>query len=787
MKIHSGDGTVCGTEIKPAFEAKHEQLPDNFRQTLLPALFAAISLTGLVRTASAQQLEEIVVTAERRVENLQEVPVAVTAFTTEQLDNLQVSEADDLLSRIPNLIGANNVGQSSNVAYFMRGVGNDESLLSFDPPIQSYIDDVLVPRQLNNNISFLDVERVEVLRGPQGQLHGRNTTGGAVKVFTTKPSEDFYVRASAKYGSYDEVDVFGTVNGAVADGFYAKLTGFWEDADGFQKNVVTGGRAADKGRWGARGQLRWESSDDLRVDFSLDYSEIDEIGAIGSAFPSAGGTPPVGPNADSSINPNLISTPAQAAFSDFGAQGHEWGGHINVNWDAGPITLESITSYREGTFDLLNEFADPGAPGTDILAPFGIPGLITPPVPAIAAFFPLGIFLIEQHSKIQMFSQEIKATSSFPIFDRNTDWVGGVYYLRERNEQSNSDFFNAFSFLVGGAPINTANRNFEFDIDSVAAYSQFDHDLTEKLSLILGFRVTREEKSADVEYCLPAAFLFPPVCGVAPSFTNAEIIAADSAKMDLTQTEFSPKLGLEWRVNDEAMLYVTASNSFKPGGWNLRVDTFADFNNYGPEEAWSYEIGAKTEWFDRKLRANAALFWVDYLDLVTTASTGTGGGGSSVFSLFNAGDATVQGVELELAAIPVEGLQLFTSVGYQEGDIEPAPGVTIGNLEIKLKPDWTVNFGGTYRWPLTASGNAFIGANAYWHSDYFAEQGSPIPLIKSKTIVNASVGWVTNDGSFKVQLECSNCFDETNIQWELFNRFYPGDPRRYGIRVFFNL
>lgn len=747
---------------------------------LVPLLVWTIGLIGLVPSAPAQQLEEIVVTAERREQNLQEVPVAVTAFTGEQLGDLQIHEADDLLRRIPNLTGGNNVGQSSNVGYFMRGVGNDESLLSFDPPIQSYVDDVLVPRQLNNNIAFLDVERIEVLRGPQGQLHGRNTTGGAVKVFSTKPSEDFYVRTSAKYGNFDEINLFGTVNGALGEGLYAKATGFWDDDDGFQKNVVTGDRAADKGRWGMRGQLRWEPSDDVLIDVSLDYSELDEIGPIGAAFPSSGGSPPVGPDADSSINPNLVSTPAQGAFDDFGSEGDDRGGYVTINWDAGPIVVESITSYRKAKFDLLGEFVDPGAPGTDVLAPFGIPGLITPPLSDIAAFFPLGGFIIDEHKRNRTITQELKGTSSFEFLGRNTEWVGGIFYINEKNRQSGSDFFNAFSFLFGGEPFNTANRFFEFDVESVAVYSQFDHNLTQDLSLIFGFRVTHEEKSADVEYCLP-------VCGVGTSFTNAEIIAADSAKMKLTETEFDPKFGLQWQVSEEAMLYLTAANGFKSGGWNLRVDTFADFNNYDPEDAWSYEVGAKTEWFDRRLRANVAVFWVDYSDIVTTAATGEGGGGETVFSLFNAGDATVKGVELELSAVPVEGLDLFTSVGYQEGDIEPRSGVVIGNLDIKQKPDWTVNLGGTYRWPLAnLGGYAFIGANAYWHSDYFAEQGNPVPEIKSKTLTNANVGWEANDARFRIQLECSNCFDRTNIQWELFNRFYPSDPRRYGVRVFFN-
>ncbi|MEE8306048.1 MAG: TonB-dependent receptor, partial [Gammaproteobacteria bacterium] len=398
-------------------------------KVLLFASVAAIGLSGPVSLVAAE-LEEIIVTSERREENLQSVPISITAFTYDQLTELQIYEADDLLRRIPNLTGANNVGQSSNVGYFMRGVGNDESLLGFDPPIQTYVDDVLVPRQMNNNVSFLDAERVEVLRGPQGQLHGRNTTGGAVKFFTQKPSEDFNLRLSGRVGNYDEIYLFGTINGAMADGIYGKLTGFLEDDEGYQKNVVTGQRAANKDRWGLRGQLRFEPSEKVMIDVALDYSEIDEVGAIGGAWPSDG-TPPVGPNANDSIDPTLISTPAQAAFADFGTQGDEWGGYITINWDAGPMLVQSITSYRDGQFFLRNEFVDPGAPGTDILAPFGIPGFITPPVDQIAAAFPLGIFIIEQDSGVETFTQELKGNSSFTLWGKNTDWVGGLYYLRE--------------------------------------------------------------------------------------------------------------------------------------------------------------------------------------------------------------------------------------------------------------------------------------------------------------------------------------------------------------------
>ncbi len=193
-------------------------------------------------------------------------------------------------------------------------------------------------------------------------------------------------------------------------------------------------------------------------------------------------------------------------------------------------------------------------------------------------------------------------------------------------------------------------------------------------------------------------------------------------------------------------------------------------------------MGAKTEWFDNRLRANIALFWVKYSKLVTTASFNPPGGEGSVFALFNAGDATVRGVELELLATPIEGLELFTSVGFQEGKITLLEGFDLEFTHIKQKPDFTLNSGFTYQWPIANAGNAFIGANAYWHSDYFASQSSEA-LIKDKMVVNANLGFDIDDGAFRIQAECNNCFDRTNIGWQLFNRFYPIDTLRYGVRV----
>lgn len=697
---------------------------------------AAMLLAGgcLAAAAASAQVSVITVTTERREANLQDVPVAVTALGEVQIQQRMILDTRDLIRQVPNLIGNRNVGQNNNITYFMRGVGNDESLLSFDPPIQTYVDDVVFPRQLNNNVSFLDVERVEVLRGPQGTLYGRNATAGAVKVFTRKPSDESYARMSVRYGNKNEVNLFGTANAPARENLFFKATGFYERDDGHQENIsVADAVALKKGKWGLMLQGRLLASDTLTVDLSLDYTESDNVGPIGS---------PGGPE-------GLLSytTPAQAD-PDFGTWGNDYGFNLTARWDGSPVAVESITSWRHTKMDLLGEFFDPGA--------------------ALLGAFPNGGFLIDQVSEVNVFTQEVKGTADFQIMDRNMSWVGGFFYINESNNQRILDFNG---FADPSLP-NTADRKLDFDINSVAFYSQLDYEVVPDVNLIFGARLTYEEKQTEIDYQI----------GTGPLLT-ADLIAM-GVPVELETWEFDPKVGIQWQAMDDVSFYVTYTNGHKSPGWNNRVDVGADFFDFRQENVNSYEAGMRSEWFDNQVRFNLTGFRTSYKDLVTTATQAGLAGGGSVFGQFNAGDSRVSGIEGEIFVSMIEGLDLFASVGYQKGGFtEFRPQLVLGNPNLKQFPMWTANFGFNYSRPVNDLFDAFLSADASFHADYYAAQGNPNDIVQNKTLTNAQAGIEMADGRWRIAMECTNCTNEKSYDAILFGRFYPTDPLRFGGRI----
>ncbi len=700
---------------------------------------AAMLLAGgcLAAVSASAQVSVITVTTERREANLQDVPVAVTALGELQIQQRMILDTHDLIRQVPNLIGNRNVGQNNNITYFMRGVGNDESLLSFDPPIQTYVDDVVFPRQLNNNVSFLDIERVEVLRGPQGTLYGRNATAGAVKVFTKKPSDEFYGRMSVRYGNKNEVNLFATANAPVRDNLFLKATGFFERDDGHQENIsVPGAVSHQKGKQGLMLQGRLLASDSLTLDLSFDFTESDNIGPIGS----------------SSGAEDLFSytTPGQED-PDFGTWGKDYGFNLTARWDGSPVAVESITSYRHTKMELLGEFYDPGA----LLA---------------AGFFPEGGFLIDQESEVNVFTQEVKGTADFEIVDRNMSWVGGIFYINESNNQRILDFNGFVDSTM--PPVNTADRKLDWDINSVAFYSQLDYEVVPDVNLIFGGRVTYEQKQTEIDYQI----------GTGPLLT-ADLIAM-GVPVELETWEFDPKVGIQWQATDDINFYVTYTNGHKSPGWNNRIDIASDFFDFRQENVNSYEAGMRSEWFDNQVRLNLTGFRTTYKDLVTTATQAGLAGGGSVFGQFNAGDSRVSGIEGELFVSMIEGLDLFASAGYQKGGFtELRPQLTIGNPNLKQFPQWTAHWGFNYRRPVNDLFDAFLSADASYHADYYAAQGNANDVIQNKVLTNAQAGIELADGRWRIAMECSNCTNEKAYDAILFGRFYPTDPLRFGGRI----
>ena len=251
------------------------------KKTLTQSLVLA-GLTTMTIDSSFAALEEVTVTAQRRAQDIQDVPLAITALSDEELQERQIDEPIDLINYVPNLFGGNNTGLGTANAYYLRGLGNTESIATFDPPVGTYIDNVYIARQNGNNMSFFDIDRIEVMRGPQGTLFGRNTTGGAVSIHMKKPAEEMGGWVEGSIGDYDRKMLRGSIDLPVSDSVLTKFSGFWLDEDGFVENRTTGDELNGDEAWGVRADLRFLPSENVTWDISAETIESSSLNITNS-------------------------------------------------------------------------------------------------------------------------------------------------------------------------------------------------------------------------------------------------------------------------------------------------------------------------------------------------------------------------------------------------------------------------------------------------------------------------------------------------------------------------
>ncbi len=738
------------------------------RRTWTAAAYVALCVNGagaaFAQEADPQSTEvqtsqgnaNIIVTAQRREQSLQKVPVTVSAFTEEDLSRLVTSDIGDVVEFVPNLNTFNNANVLGTAnAYFIRGIGNSESIATFDPPVSSYVDDILVPRQGSSNISLFEVERVEVLRGPQGTLFGKNTTGGAVNIITKKPEDEFYVKGEAAYGRFNRVELRGTVNTPVTDDLAVMVSGFYVDDDGWITSIITGddNYGEDRG-WGGRAALRWQLADN--VTWNANVTRINSIGYIpGTSGPAD--LPFPAPIEDTDAGDWRTTTALQQSC-DTGDTPRDWLAN-NCAWNEvnetavtsslviglGDADLEFITGYRNTDHEFAVDFL-----GNRLSQP-------------------LSAFAITNDAVHQLFSQEVKLTGT--LLDGLLSYTSGVYYLDERNVTDFQDYI-AFG---GAAPFEIADRLLKNDTRSFAVYSQWDANITEKLTLTAGLRWTDEEKTLDLE-----------VFGAA-GFTENDIPFPD----ELNTSRFTPKFGVQYQATPDILIFASATNGFKSGGWNARATNPAAFADFGPEEVWSYELGVKTDLFNDRVRFNATLFHADFEDLqINSALPNTA---PPIFVTGNAGDSETTGVEVEMSVIPVDGLRIFGSAGYQDAqytslsDLALAAGFTLDSA-IGSAPDFTGAIGMTYEQDLPGLGGAivFTGVGDYTAEALRAATPTSMALIEEAFLVNSSLIYEHDSGVWSLGLECSNCF---NV--EQYVTAQPAgtqiDPMRWAIRAKFRI
>jgi iron complex outermembrane receptor protein len=720
------------------------------------AIHAAIVLSfGVPLTALAQEgagavLEEITVTAERREQSLQEVPIAVTAFSGDMVNEGGITRMEDVALRTPNFkMTSFNTAESQ---LYLRGIGSSLDGPASDPSVAVFIDDVYVGRPSGASTDLYDLERIEVLRGPQGTLYGRNAAGGAVNIFTKKPQQDFEAKAGVTVGDYSLVNFRGYINGPISDSIAGKLTANVRTRDGYAENVTTGQDLEDDDTKSIRGQLLITPSETVDVLVGFDYTDINTSGD--NRFLTNFDVPPV--------FPPVFTDPQAAEIATFGndprKSNHEetqksdkklMGLMVDVGADLGWATLTSITAYRESEsswFQALVPLLSDRAGGS-------------------------GIYEVDDGAdqEADQVSQEFRLAGATD----NLNWVAGFFYFRE-------NVFKSERFVTYWGPLSPVSFfgdgdvtfNMDAKTESYAAFGQFSWNITDAFALTLGARYTEDEKEQDSEAV--SNIPITGVWGIPLGPAGSPYSATGKESWDKVTTRAS----LDWKITDDHMVYFTYSEGFKSGAFNSHTPSpLIAAVPLLPETATNYEIGAKTQWLDDRLRFNITYFDLEYDDLQTWSLV------NFVLVADNAA-AEVSGVETEFAFAFTEN---FTINGnYATMDHKFTAGANAGN-KLTRAPETTWSVFANLSMPF-ASGAALdlLASTSYTDEFHFELTNDLRGLEEDVSVLDASATFTSADGRWDVALWGKNLSDELYAVHHISGSFGGatkiwGPPRTYGI------
>lgn len=706
-----------------------------YRAFIRKPLFAATIVASAVTApgALAQNegrslaLEEVVVTARRRAENLQDVPIAVTALSGDALRLRGALDITELAQSIPSLTLEPSRATNSTLTAFIRGVGQQDPLAGFEQGVALYLDDVYMARPQGALLDIYDVERIEVLRGPQGTLYGRNAVGGAIKYVTRRLSDELDVRLRGSYGTYNQMDAVATVSAPISDGFRVGATIASFNRDGFGDNLTTGGEQYDKKIFGYRLSAEFEPTESILIRAAYDNTD-DQSSAVAGYRPYPGafsGSPVLGDVFDTQAGASQLPTTAGINGNN---QVESEGWMVSVDWEVSDaMTLRSITSQREDYTQSVIDFDALATPDFDA------------PV----------IYDNEQ------FSQE------FQLLYNADRWnvVLGLYYL-------DSQASNDFDVVLGLLGV-TAYTGGLVKTEALSAFADFTYELTDSWSVSVGGRYTEDERSADI-------FRGTYLGTGSPFFGNdsAFLLATTSDyEAKRTYTDFSPRVNLSYAINDDVTVYGGYSQGWKAGSFDPRGANFATpavERGYDPEELDSWELGLKSTWWDGRAITNVALFYSDYQDVqipgsVAVDSDGDGVNDSFVGTVTNAAQAEISGIEIEANVVLTENLSAqfsasFLDTSFKEyliGDVDVS-----GQRQVQNTPEEMLFVGLSYTVPV-AGGDLLVNGNYSYKGDVSQfEIAAPDIDQEAFGLLNASIVWTSGSEQWLVGLHGKNLTDE---------------------------
>lgn len=701
------------------------------------AIVGSMSLGGVAAWAQdAGQLEEVTVTAQRREQSLQTAPVAITAIDPATIERRQISDTKQIVFNVPNLTGNNNVGQTTATTFFMRGIGTTENLATADTSVGLYLDDIYIARQAVNNFSLADIERIEVLRGPQGTLYGRNSNGGAIKIVTKKPGPEPEFTASGTVGNYDRYEVRLSGNTPLSDRTFMRANFLTQQADGYIKNITLNKDVNDTDYVGGRVAFRTLASEAVTIDLAVDYSRDQTNGGYASDIGNV-----VRPRTDS-LN-TVVSSVENMGDAE------TYGGSLHIGWDVSDtFKITSITGYRKTDQDLVLDLSDQQ---------------------------PNSLYTLSQHQVGDQITQEFQLNGEL---GENFRYVAGAYYFTEDTDVRLTDELRASTAQV--TPLARHSKVFDVGVDSYAGFAQVEYDIG-AFTLIAGARYTRDERELNIVQTSTSA-------NPLNTYNNAtlEALAAGGQKIDLnpTYSRTTPKLGVNWAINDDLFAYASYTKGFRSGAWTGRALASTQYVSVDPENVESYEVGLKATLADGRVRWNNTVFTMDYTDLFNSLQI------AGVFTVQTA-DARIQGVESEFTWRVTPWLDVFANVGYLDPEYL---GTKPANLAPTLQraPELQLKGGFSVDYPI-GPGSLLVNADVFDTDEYLISPANlavtapllPVGATKTGpyTIYNASVGYRWDEGKYTVSAACTNCGDEefaTGGQFiGTFATVYSGAPRLY--------
>lgn len=711
------------------------------KRLLSKSIYNAIGCAGLVGSAliltqavyaegqSGLYLEEILVTAQKRESDLQSTPIAISTFSANAMGERDIFDTQSLSFAVPGLVHSEAV---TNGQITLRGIGLDIPNLAGEPGVAFHVDGVYVKSLTQLTTAFSELERVEVLRGPQGTLYGRNATGGAINLITKRPTETLESELTVKLGNYDRIVARAGVSGPLSDNVSGRISYEFEERDGYAKNLFNGEDLNDTNRQSVRGSLFFNVNEQLAIIVRGDYQEDDTTGIPDQ--PLSGGPNDAALGIDTSLGENVVQTLVTGGritlnprtvfhnFDDF-FEREVYGTSVEVNYDFGNLALKSITAYRS---DSLESSTD--SDGTDVLG-----------------------LHIANTSETDQYSQELQLLSSF---DGPWNFIVGLYYFDAEDFLSiNADFGIPF--------ISESNQ----DTESKAVFGEVYYDISDKLRATAGLRWTEDEKSFD-------------------SFNNFNPAGIANGG---TFENLTPKVGLDYQFNENVFGYISISKGFKSGGF----DIFGTGSSFDEEEVWAYEVGLKNTLLDNKLRLNLSGFYYDYSDLQVTQFPGDG-----TQFISNAATAEIYGLEVDFELIANAWLSVDGGLSILDAEytdfvtadvLDPAgPLVNLSGNQLIRAPELSANIGVSFDLPLNDRFSSVLRIeNAYVDDYYFTAFNRSPALQKSYSQTNAFLTFEAQDQSWKLSLFGKNLGDE-DIRSSAFEQPAVGGylaPRTYGAMV----